>query len=378
MEKTIASLAGFVVTMAFATETLAQGLPSTVDSGIGPLQVEIFAEGLSNPWGAAFLPDGSLLVTERTGSLRRIGMDGAISDPVEGTPEVFAEGQGGLLDVALDPEFSSNRVIYLSFAEARSDGAATSVGRGRLNGEVTALEEFEIIFRQQPAVPGGNHFGSRLAFSPEGHLFVTLGERFDYMQQAQDPTNHLGTVVRINPDGSVPQDNPFIDGEGADEVWSYGHRNVQGAAIHPETGALWTAEFGPSGGDEVNIPQAGENYGWPVVSHGRHYSGQQIPDPSSQPEFADAIYFWDPAISPSGIAFVTSDLFPQWQGDLLLGGLSSQAIVRLDLEGNEAVGDERIEMGVRIRDVLFGPEGQLYALVDGPDSPIIRLTPADN
>ena len=231
-----------------------------------------------------------------------------------------------------------------------------------------------MIFRQYPKVDGGNHFGSRLAFSPDGTLFVTLGERFTF-EPAQDLATHLGKIVRINPDGSVPADNPFVGQEGAlPEIWSYGHRNPQGAAIHPETGKLWETEFGPLGGDELNIPQAGKNYGWPVVSWGKHYDGTDIPDPPTHPEFADAIAHWNPVISPSGIAFYTADAIPGWKGNLLIGGLSSEAIVRLTLDGEKVIEEERIPMGARIRDVAQGPDGAVYALTDESDGKVLRLT----
>lgn len=352
----------------------AQEFPQTLDSQAGPLEVTKIAD-IDSPWGATFLPDGAMLVTRRTGELVRVSPDGKVSAPVSGTPEVFSRGQGGLLDVALSPDFANDRLVYLSFAESRDGGANTSVGRGKLSDDATAIEDFEVVFRAQPAVPGPNHFGSRLAFAPDGNLFVTLGERFNYMEEAQNPDNHLGKVVRIAPDGSVPPGNPFASGGGAPEVWSYGHRNVQGAAIHPETGELWTAEFGPRGGDEVNRPQAGRNHGWPVVSHGEHYSGRNIPDPAGNPEFADAVRFWVPAISPSGITFMSGDGFPGWKGDLVLGGLSGQTIVRLDIENGEAVGEERLDIGLRIRDVVEGPDGALYALSDGPDGAVLRIAP---
>lgn len=355
---------------------VAQDSPRTLETDSGPVSVEVFADGLEHPWGAALLPDGGMLVTERPGRLRHVSDDGTVGEPIAGVPDVLAQGQGGLLDVALDPEFASNRTIYLSFAEERQGGAATSVGRGRFNEDATALSDFEVIFRQEPAVSGENHFGSRLAFAPDGTLFVTLGERF-HMRQAQDPTNHLGTIVRLNPDGSVPGDNPFVDRAGADEVWSYGHRNVQSAAIHPETGVLWSAEMGPRGGDELNIPEAGENHGWPVVSWGRHYSGEQILDPPTRPEFAGSIHSWTPVISPSGMTFYTDDMFPDWRGDLLIGGLSAEGIVRVETNAQEVTGEEVLSLGVRIREVLQASDGAVLALTDEPSGKILRLTPAE-
>jgi glucose/arabinose dehydrogenase len=343
-----------------------------IDTKQGAIKVETVAGGLDHPWGLTFLPDGRMLVTERPGRLRLVAQDGKISEPLKGVPEVFAEGQGGLLDVALDPNFGSNGVVYLSYSEPGEGGAGTAVARAKLSD--SGLDDVQVIFRQEPKVDGGNHFGSRLAFSPDGKLFVTLGERFKFAP-AQDLGTHLGKVVRINSDGSVPQDNPFVGQKGAlPEIWSYGHRNPQGAAIHPKTGKLWENEFGPLGGDELNIPQAGANYGWPVVSWGKHYNGTDIPDPPTHPEFADAIYHWNPVISPSGMTFYTADAIPGWKGNLLIGGLSSEAIVRLTLDGEKVTEEERIPMGARIRDVRQGPDGAVYALTDEGDGKILRLT----
>jgi glucose/arabinose dehydrogenase len=353
----------------------AQDSPRMLDTESGPVSVEVFAGGLEHPWGAALLPDGDMLVTERPGRLRPVSAEGAVGEPIEGVPDVFAQGQGGLLDVALDPDFATNRTVYLSFAEEREGGAATSVGRGRLNDDATALSDFKTIFRQEPAASGENHFGSRLAFAPDGKLFITLGERFD-MQEAQDPANHLGTIVRLNPDGSIPDDNPFVGREGADEIWSYGHRNVQSAAIHPETDVLWTAEMGPMGGDELNIPEAGKNYGWPVVSWGRHYSGERIPDPPSRPEFAGSIHSWTPVISPSGMMFYTGDLFADWRGDLLIGGLSAGGIVRVQTDGQKVTGEEVLPLEGRVRDLLQASDGSVLALIDAASGRILRLRPA--
>ena len=355
---------------------IAQDSPRMLDTESGPVSVEVFAGGLEHPWGAVLLPDGDMLVTERPGRLRLVSAEGAVGEPIEGIPDVFAQGQGGLLDVALDPDFATNRTVYLSFAEEREGGAATSVGRGRLNDDATAFSDFKVIFRQEPAASGENHFGSRLAFAPDGKLFITLGERFD-MQEAQDPANHLGAIVRLNPDGSIPDDNPFVDREGADEIWSYGHRNVQSAAIHPETDVLWTAEMGPMGGDELNIPEAGKNYGWPVVSWGRHYSGERIPDPPSRPEFAGSIHSWTPVISPSGMMFYTGDLFADWRGDLLIGGLSAGGIVRVQTNGRKVTGEEVLSLEARVRDLLQASDGSVLALIDAASGRILRLRPAN-
>ncbi|EAR22603.1 PQQ-dependent sugar dehydrogenase [Nitrococcus mobilis] len=344
-----------------------------VQTQAGVIVIEEMADGLDHPWGMAFLPDGRLLVTERAGDLRILAADGALSGPVEGTPEVFAKGQGGLLDVALDPEFNSNRLVYLSFAEPGEGGASTAVGRGRLGND--RIEGFKVIFRQEPKVSGANHFGGRIVFSPKGKLFLTLGERYRF-DPAQDLSNHLGTVVRINRDGSVPPGNPFIDrADAKGEIWSYGHRNIESAALNPHTGALWIGEMGPRGGDELNLPQPGRNYGWPVVSWGRHYNGVDIPDPPTQPRFADAIKYWTPVISPSGMVFYTGDVFPEWRGSALIGGLSARGIVRVMIDGQSVTGEERILLGARIRDVEQAPDGSVYVLTDEDDGKVWRLTP---
>src|SRR5215212_4993531 len=306
------------------TPAIAQQSPNP-PSVEAPAQVTTVAEGLEHPWGLTFLPDGRMLVTERPGRLRLVTNDGQVSPPLKGLPQVYAEGQGGLLDVTLDPNFASNRLVYISYAEPGEGGVAgTAVARGRLNEATTALEGVQVVFRQEPKVKGPNHFGSRLVFSPDGKLFITTGERFAF-RPAQNLSTDLGKIIRINPDGSVPNDNPFVGREGVrPEIWSYGHRNVQGAAINPETGALWTDEFGPMGGDEINIPEAGHNYGWPLVSWGQHYNGDNIPDPPTRPDLAQPIYYWNPVISPSGMTFYTGNAFPTWRGNLLIGGLSAQ------------------------------------------------------
>jgi len=350
--------------------------PQRLKSEKAEILVETVARGLDHPWGLAFLPDGRMLVTEKPGRLRIVSADGQLSPALSGVPRVYAQGQGGLLDVALDPKFSENRLAYLTYAEPREGGVATAAGRGRLNAAGTALEGFEAIFRQQPAVSGPNHFGSRLAFTPEGKLFISTGERFKF-DPAQNLSNHLGKMIRINPDGSVPPDNPFVNRSDArPEIWSYGHRNIQGLAIHPGTGALWEGEFGPLGGDEINIPDPGRNYGWPLVSWGDHYDGRKIPKPPTRPDLADAVHHWTPSISFSGVAFYMGDAFPDWRGNLLLAGLGSEALTRLSLDGTRVTGEERILMGERIRDVESGPDGFVYLLTDSAQGRILRLKPA--
>jgi glucose/arabinose dehydrogenase len=342
----------------------------------GPVRVVTVASGLENPWGVAFLPDGRMLVTERPGRLRALGRDGALSAPLAGLPEVFARGQGGLLDIALDPRHAENGLVYFSFAEAGDRGAGTAVARARL-GEA-GLEDVRVIFRQEPKVSGNNHFGSRLVFGREGNLFVTLGERFLF-DPAQDPSNHLGKVVRIQPDGGVPRDNPFVGRPGVKpEIWSLGHRNVQGAALHPETGELWTAEHGARGGDEINVVQAGKNYGWPVISYGVHYSGQKIGEGTSKPGMEQPVYYWDPSIAPSGMAFYTADRFPEWRGSLFVGALAGKLLARLELKGGRVAREERLltRLGERLRDVRQGPDGSLYLLTDARDGRLLRLEPA--
>lgn len=345
----------------------------TVESRSGPIRLDIIASGLEHPWGLAFLPDGRMLVTERPGRLRVVSPKGEIGRPISGVPEVFAEGQGGLLDVALDPEFARNSRVYLTYAEPGEGGASTAVARARLAGN--ALREVQVIFRQQPKLEGGNHFGSRLTFAPDGNLFVTTGERFKF-DPAQDLANTIGKIVRIRPDGRIPHDNPFVNRTGVPPaIWSYGHRNVQAAAIHPQSGTLWAIEHGPRGGDELNIVEAGRNYGWPLVSWGRHYNLRDIPDPDTRPDLTPPIFQWTPVIAPSGMTFYTGALFPDWQGDILVGGLVAKAIVRLEQDGKAAREVERIPLGARVRDVVQGPDGAVYALTDESDGAIVRIAP---
>ncbi|RAI37180.1 PQQ-dependent sugar dehydrogenase [Rhodoplanes serenus] len=346
-----------------------------VDTEAGPLAVHTVAEGLVHPWGLAVLPDRRLLVTERPGRLRLVGPDGRVSPPLAGVPAVLAQGQGGLHDVALDPDFANSRVVYITYAEPGDGGASAAVARAVLGED--RLSDLKVIFRQQPKVSGGNHFGSRIVFRRDGTLFVTLGERFKF-DPAQDLGTHLGKIVRIRPDGSVPADNPFVGRKDArPEIWSYGHRNPLGGALHPDTGVLWVHEMGPMGGDELNIPQAGKNYGWPLVSWGKHYDGRDIPDPPTRPEFADAVRHWTPVISPSGMAFYTADRIRGWRGSMLISGLSSRGIVRLTLDGERVTGEERIPLGARIRHVVAGLDGEVFALTDEPNGRILRLAPPE-
>jgi glucose/arabinose dehydrogenase len=348
------------------------------------VKVDILAAGLSHPWAIAFLPDGDALVTERRGALRLLGADGTLSPPISGVPDVDARDQGGLLDVAIDPGFAQNRLVYLSFSEPGSRRTnSTAVARGVLNADKTALEGVEVIFSQQPKLPSTKHFGSRLVFDGEGHLFVTLGERSEarFREQAQELDSHLGKIVRIFPDGSVPDGNPFAEqADALPEIWSYGHRNIQAAAINPVTGVLWEIEHGPRGGDELNIVEQGKNYGWPVVSFGINYSGTPVGSgESSGPGFEPPIYQWTPVIAPSGMAFYQGDAFPAWKGDLFVGGLRSTALVRLELDGNSVAHEERIldDAGLRIRDVVEGPDGALYLLTDEDNGKVLRLSPAE-
>jgi glucose/arabinose dehydrogenase len=343
------------------------------------------AHGLQRPWGFAFLPgferEGRLLVTEKTGRLRivdtRSGKPGA---PIGGVPKVDAMGQGGRLDVALDPRFADNALVYLSYAEP-GEGEdrgknGTAVARARLDGN-ERLADVQVIFRQRPKIASTAHFGSRLQFARDGRLFVTLGDRFFERHAAQELGNHLGKVVRIEPDGRIPPDNPFVGKPGAaPEIWSYGHRNVQGAALHPATGELWSCEHGPQGGDEVNVDEAGRNYGWPVVTYGREYvTGAKIGEGTARPGMEPPITYWVPSIAPSGIGFLSSPHYPGWQGDLFVGALRAQCLVRLALDGRRVMQEERLlsTFFERIRAVRQGPDGWLYLITDNEDGRLVRL-----
>ncbi len=360
-----------------ALPALAQEAPRspTPDPVKLPARATDVARGLAHPWGLAFLPDGRMLVTERPGRLRLVGPDGRLSDPLAGVPEVAAGGQGGLLDVALSPRFVQDRLVYLSFSEPGPGGASTAVARGRLSER--GLEGTEVVWRQQPKVSSTFHWGSRLVFRPDGTLFVTLGDRLSHRQAAQDLAVTLGKVVRINADGSIPRDNPFVGrGDIRPEIWSYGHRNVQ-AAVVDATGRLWTVEHGARGGDELNQPQAGRNYGWPIITYGVDYSGARIGAGTSRGGMEQPVYYWDPVIAPSGAVFYTGDRFRAWRGDLFVGSLQPGRLVRLRLAGSRVVLEERyvIDPGERIRDVRQGPDGLIYLLTDNPRGRIVRLEP---
>ena len=348
----------------------------TVSSERHDFRLVTVADGLEHPWSLAFLPGGDMLVTERAGRLRVIRQGKLDPSPVPGLPEVAAGGQGGLLDIVLHPKFADNGLIYLSYAAESFFFKGTEVARARFaDGRLTDLET---ILEVRPKSSGGRHFGSRLAFGPDGTLYVTAGERGD-PDRAQDPDDLAGSILRITENGAVPPDNPFIGRGGArPEIYTFGHRNPQGLAVHPDTGEVWAVEHGPRGGDELNILVPGANYGWPVITYGESYAGFAIGEGTSKPGMAQPVRYWVPSISPSGMAFYTGDAFPSWRGNLFLGALSGLALVRLELDGNEVVHEERLlrDLGARIRDVRNGPDGTLYLLTDEPDGKLLRLEPA--
>ncbi|MGY3286325.1 glucose/arabinose dehydrogenase [Pseudomonas fulva] len=351
----------------------------TFKSEEGTLTVDTVANGLRTPWALAFLPGGQdMLVTERPGNLRVINAEGKVGPAINGVPKVWAEGQGGLLDVALSPEFAKDRTVYLSYAEEGSDGkAGTAVGRGQLSTDRARLENFTVIFRQQPKLSVGNHFGSRLVFDRNGYLFIALGEN-NQRSTAQDLDKLQGKVVRILPDGEVPKDNPFYGQKNVrPEIWSFGHRNQQGAALNPWTGALWTNEHGPRGGDEINIPKPGKNYGWPIATHGINYSMLPIPEAKGKhvDGMVDPNHVWEKSPGVSGMAFYDSPVFTAWDHNLFIGALATQELIRLQLEGDKVVHEERLlgDLKARIRDVRVGPDGYLYVLTDDKDGELLKV-----
>lgn len=338
-------------------------------------RLQILVEGLDHPWALAFLPDGGILVTERSGRLLRIDLAAGQQRAVDGVPQVAARGQGGLLDIALHPEFRRTRWVYLSYATVTDSGLTTAVGRGRLEG--TRLAEFEELFRAQPPAEADQHFGSRLLFDRTGHLLVTVGDRRQ-RNWAQRLDTHAGKVLRLTTDGGIPPDNPFVGQTGAlPEIYSYGHRNPQGLALHPETGRVWLHEHGPRGGDEINLVVAGANYGWPLVTFGREYHGPTIGAEPPQPGFVSPRHHWTPSIAPSGMAFYSGEGFPAWRGDLFVGALAHRHLQRLRFRGGELVAQEKLltDQGWRIRDVRVGPDGYLYLLTDAAGGVLARLEP---
>ena len=341
-------------------------------------RVVTVVEGLDHPWGLAFLPDGRKLVTERPGRLRIVAADGKLEpQPVAGLPAIAATGQGGLLDVALHPRYSENALVYVSYSARGAGGVGTEVARGRLAGG--SLQDVRIIFSQSPKSGGGRHFGSRLVFDREGYLYITQGDRGE-QERAQKPDDHAGSVIRLHDDGRVPADNPFRGKPGwKPEKYTLGNRNMQGAALHPRTGRLWTHEHGPQGGDEINVIRAGANYGWPVITYGVNYGiGTKIGEGTHKAGMEQPLHYWVPSIAPSGMAFYTGDRFPRWRGDLFVGALRDQMLVRLKLDGEKVVSEERMLRNAlgRIRDVRDGPDGFLYVLTDEGRGVLARLEPA--
>lgn len=359
----------FVTAIGFCASAAAQMRPETVTTG------------LENPWGVAFLPGGRFVVTERPGRLRLVGADGKIGAPIGGLPPIAAGGQGGLLDVLADSGFEKNRTLYFCFSEPDAAGAAnsTALARANLSVDGTKLEELKIIFSQQPKVASRNHFGCRIVEARDGTLFLTLGDRFSRKEDAQKLDSHLGKIVRIGKDGTVPKDNPFVGKTGAlPEIWSYGHRNGQGATLAPD-GRLWMTEHGPQGGDEINIPQAGRNYGWPVITYGENYGGGKIGDGITAKEgMEQPLHYWVPSIAPSGMAFLTSDRYgAAWKGNLFVGSLKFGYLDRIEIKGGKVVAEHKLlaEGRARIRDVKQGPDGLLYVLTDEADGKLLRLRP---
>ena len=371
----IAALSTLLLVSPAAAEQTNAPAPATPSK----VKVETIAEGLANPWALQFLPDGRALITEKPGTLRIVGKDGSKSDAIAGPPNVVDIDQGGLLDVRLAPDFGTSGTIYLSYAEARDgnkNGTSVASAKLVLDGKGGKLDDVKVIFRQEPAYASGYHFGSRIVIANDGTLFVTLGERNFLRAEAQNPANHIGKVVHINADGSPAGNNPKLPGW-APEVWSIGHRNIQGAALDPATGELWTVEHGAKGGDELNTPKAGKNYGWPIITYGVDYSGAKIGEGKAKDGMEQAIYYWVPSIATSGLTFYTGDLFPEWKGNLFVGGLKATQLQRLVLKDGAVVAAEILlkDEGDRIRDVRQGPDGALWVLTDDQDGKLLRLSP---
>lgn len=367
----IAVIAPFASAATLPAKTL------SVKTETGNIQVKTIAEGLENIWGMAFLPDGSMLITERRGRMRILSADGKLGEPLTGLPEIYAQSQGGLLDVVLAPDFATSKKIYFSYSEPGEGGQSTAVSSATLNGN--KLENLTRVFSQKPKVDSGSHFGSRLVWAPDGTLFITLGDRGGHREKAQTLDNHIGTVVRINADGSVPKDNPFVKTPGAlPEIWSYGHRNIQGAAINPITKELWTGEHGPQGGDELNITRAAKNYGWPVITYGENYGGGKIGEGTHKEGMEQPNYKWVPSLAIAGFIFYTGDKFPQWKNNILLANLKDQTLSRLVIDGEKVTKEERMfakELGQRLRHVVQGPDGLVYIATDESKAKIYQLSP---
>ena len=342
--------------------------------------VAVLAKGLDRPWAVEPLPNGDLLVTEKPGRLRIVSAKGELGPPIGGVPKVDARGQGGLLDVALSPKFQADRTIFMSYAEPRQDGNGTAVARAVLSPDRRNLEQVQVIFRVMPAYRGTLHYGSRIAFGPDGTLYITTGERSDapMRKYAQQPDSHLGKILRVNPDGSVPKDNPFVGKNGAQpQIWTLGHRNVQAAAFDAQ-GRLWIVEHGTRGGDELNLIEKGRNYGWPLVAYGEEYSGSPIPNAVTAREgYEQPVYYWDPVIAPSGAQFYTGNAFPEWRGSLFIGALKDKRLVRLIVENDRVVGEEHLlsDRGERIRDVRQGSDGALYVVTDDSHGQLWKIEP---
>jgi aldose sugar dehydrogenase len=376
---TVALTVAILLAVSFLIATGTRGQEPAFDSSAGELEVRTIARGLVNPWALAFLPDGKMLVTERAGRMRIVTAEGQVSPPLKGVPDVWASGQGGLHDVIIDKSFAQNRTIYFCFAERTEGGGRTTTARAKLNDGNGRLDEVKIIFRQQGPLSSGNHYGCRIAQADDGNLFVALGDHFTYRDQAQNLGNHLGKIVRIAPDGSVPPGNPFAGrADAKPEIWSYGHRNIQALAINPATGEPWEIEHGPRGGDEVNVAGKGKNYGWPVIGYGIDYSGAKIHDATAKDGMEQPLKYWVPSIAPSGMAFYTGKLFPKWNGSLFTGALRGAMLVRLTLNGNAVTSEERLLQNLheRIRDVRQGPDGALWLLTDSSNGRVLRVAPA--
>ncbi|MEB3179789.1 MAG: PQQ-dependent sugar dehydrogenase, partial [Nostocaceae cyanobacterium] len=366
--------------------TVAQQTKPPSSAAVNVKQTKV-VEGLEHPWGLAWLPDGSMLITERPGRLRIVSSSGVLDPkPISGVPQVFAVGQGGLLDVSVHPRFAENRLVYLTYADGSESANRTRVARATLDGK--ALKNLQVIFEVSQSKSGGQHFGSRILWLPDGTMLVAIGDggnppvRLEgdlIRKQAQNLRSRLGKIIRLNDDGSIPQNNPFVKKGKADpSVWSYGHRNIQGIALDPEKNRVWASEHGARGGDELNLVEAGKNYGWPVVTHSQEYAGGEISKERSRPGMVDPKLVWATTTAPSGLAFYSSDRVPAWKGDLFSGGLVSQDVNRIDLDANgKVLGEQSIKIGQRVRDVRQGPDGLLYILTDEQNGQMIRLEPAN-